>query len=512
MLLTKLLFSLNQFKPQYNMNNLKDREIYSYQMLNGNNPFYEGVLYVGKLSMAQLMAGFPEDAPMLCVQDVEPVKELPHNTFVMDADISLDEVGKEINNCFFEDNRLQNGIKDLVMAHNTNKGLQHMVDEASRILDNPVIVVDVSFKILAMCQSGFSNRPDIEVQRSLGYMLADNVSDMRSDYIYEKLRETRYPHYSQQERHGTAWVNTLVFMHGMEVAQIGVMEQNHNVYKSDFDLINFFSSLVALELEKNDFFKANKGLMHSFFLSELLDGNISDPSLVELRLQHLNWRPTKHMYIMVLMDKRPGFFDGKAKIIPQHIHDILPGSRWAIYDQSIVFLLNMPDDNTSFLSDDNLLYDYLELNNLSATISSRFDNLLYAQKYYFQALRANELGSKLNSESRIYFYPNYICHHIAMILSERYDLTDFFHPAVTEMLIYDKDHNTELLPTLEQHLLHTDNPTLVAAKLFIHRNTVFYRISKIKELFNINLTDGDERMKIQLSLKFLEWLRAQNKI
>lgn len=511
MRLTKILFALEALKPQYNMNLLTDEEIFSFQSLAGTPIFSTGVLYIGGLAEAQLAVAkgtLPESAPFLCLPNIETPEDLPPNFIVVQAAENAEQVMQQITLCFHEENRLQNGIRDLVAAHNTNKGLQYMVDEASRILENPVIVVDVSFKILAMCQSGFSNRPDIEAQRTLGYMLADNVNDMRKDFIYEKLRETRYPHYSKQDRHNTAWINTLVFMHSMEVGQIGVMEQNRKATRSDFELINFFSNLVALELEKSDFFKANKGLMHSFFLSELLDGNISDTAVMDLRLQHLNWRPTNHMYIMVLMDRGPGFFAGKAKIIPQHIHDILPGSRWAIYDQSIVFLLNMPDDNISFLNEDNQLYDYLRLNNLTATISSRFGDLIHAQKYYLQAMKASELGRKLDNEKLIYFYPNYVCHHIAAILAERHDLKDFFHPAVTEILRYDAEHNTELLPTLAQHLLHTDNPTLVAANLFIHRNTVFYRISKIKELFNINLADGDERMAIQLSLKLLEWLRA----
>jgi sugar diacid utilization regulator len=235
-----------------------------------------------------------------------------------------------------------------------------------------------------------------------------------------------------------------------------------------------------------------------------LDGNLSDASVVDLRLQHLNWTPTHFMYMLVLTDKSPGFFDGRAKIIPQHIHDLFPQSRWAIYEQSIVFLLSMPDDSTAFMDEDSPLHEYLQVNSLTAMFSSRFSDLLSVQTHYHQALKAYDLGRRLVADRLLYYYPDYVFHHVGAIVAEHHDLKDFLHPAVLEIIRYDDAHKTNLLETLEEYLLHNDNPTLVAANLFIHRNTLFYRISKIKELFKIDLTNGNERLKIQLSLKFLQ--------
>ena len=511
MLFSKLLQQLTAFAPEYYVELLDDGEVHTYQRLAPGVRFNPGVVYLGPLEALPQAEGPdapPAGTPFLCWDNGCSADKTRRNLAVLGANTDPGALVQAIVDALADDNRLQTGIREMISVHNANKGLQQMVDDAYRILGNPLIVVDVSYKILAMCRGGFSGRPDIEEQRELGYMLADNVEDMKKDSIYEKLRETRYPHYSEQNRHHTAWANALVFMHGMEVGQVGLMEMNRKIDSTDLELLNFFTDLVSLELQKSDFFKANKGLMHSFFLSELLDGHIADSSVVNLRLQHLNWRPTQFMYVMVLMDKNPGMFDGKMNIIPQQVHDILPASRWAIYDQSIVFLLNMKDDSLMFMDEEGPLAEYLRVNSLVATLSSRFSDLLYMQKHYHQALKAYDLGRRLDNERTIYFYPDYVCHHIGAIVSERFDLSDFFHPAIAEILRYDEKHNTSLLRTLEQHLLHSDNPTLVAKNLFIHRNTLFYRIAKIKELFNLNLSDGDERLKIQLSLKFLELLNT----
>ncbi|MGG1618897.1 helix-turn-helix domain-containing protein [Paenibacillus sp. NRS-1782] len=61
-----------------------------------------------------------------------------------------------------------------------------------------------------------------------------------------------------------------------------------------------------------------------------------------------------------------------------------------------------------------------------------------------------------------------------------------------------------LLPTLGAYLQYVDTPNLAAKTLFIHRNTLFYRINRIRELFQIDLSNGDIRLKLQLTLHFLK--------
>ena len=90
------------------------------------------------------------------------------------------------------------------------------------------------------------------------------------------------------------------------------------------------------------------------------------------------------------------------------------------------------------------------------------------------------------------------------IVAEKYPLTDFYHTGVAAIRDYDTLHNTNFLETLKLYLIHIDNPGAIAEQLFIHKNTVFYRISKIKEQFHLNLDDGDERFKIHLTVKLME--------
>lgn len=67
-----------------------------------------------------------------------------------------------------------------------------------------------------------------------------------------------------------------------------------------------------------------------------------------------------------------------------------------------------------------------------------------------------------------------------------------------------ESNSEELLTTLKIFLESESNYNTAAQKLFLHSNTIRYRIGKIQEICNIDLEDPIERLKAEISLKFIE--------
>ena len=64
----------------------------------------------------------------------------------------------------------------------------------------------------------------------------------------------------------------------------------------------------------------------------------------------------------------------------------------------------------------------------------------------------------------------------------------------------DKSKDTNLLQILEMYLNENCNITVTAEKLFLHRNTLKYKIKKIEELLNCDLHNFDDCMKVKIAL------------
>lgn len=87
------------------------------------------------------------------------------------------------------------------------------------------------------------------------------------------------------------------------------------------------------------------------------------------------------------------------------------------------------------------------------------------------------------------------------------DLQSFANHMLQTVITYDKENDSELTKTLALSLIYK-SPSTVAKKLFIHPNTVHYRVNRAKQLLNINL--GDVRSEIALTFAAYTWLFKHN--
>ena len=153
---------------------------------------------------------------------------------------------------------------------------------------------------------------------------------------------------------------------------------------------------------------------------------------------------------------------------------------------------------------------YIKNNGLIAGLSNRFTNIQEIRKYYNQSLKSAQLGRKLKNAPGLYRYEEMSIFHLMEICeSQDYNLLDFCHPALLVLKNYDKEKNTDFFNTLYQYLNFSQNTQKTANYLNIHKNTLLYRIDKIKKITGNPLNHGDELIKLHFSFKLLEYLKEE---
>lgn len=116
---------------------------------------------------------------------------------------------------------------------------------------------------------------------------------------------------------------------------------------------------------------------------------------------------------------------------------------------------------------------------------------------YSQALRTVDLASRICDE-RIATYRRYIlCELIYDSPNAKLALIQRIKP----LLAYDEEHNTQLLYTLETYFNNCQNSVKTSKALFIHRNTLLYRLDRIAEILDLNYNDSEQMLTFQLALK-----------
>jgi len=72
------------------------------------------------------------------------------------------------------------------------------------------------------------------------------------------------------------------------------------------------------------------------------------------------------------------------------------------------------------------------------------------------------------------------------------------------LLAHDQENNTEYVKTLEQYIKDKYNITKAARNLHLHRNTLVYRMDKIREILGLPLDDEEEFFSLQMALSALK--------
>ena len=82
--------------------------------------------------------------------------------------------------------------------------------------------------------------------------------------------------------------------------------------------------------------------------------------------------------------------------------------------------------------------------------------------------------------------------------------SELLHPGLARLKRYDERHGTDFYNTLYQYLLAERNVVATAKALFIHRNSMIYRLQRIQQLLDVDLDDPNVRLYLLLSYQ-IEW-------
>ena len=187
-----------------------------------------------------------------------------------------------------------------------------------------------------------------------------------------------------------------------------------------------------------------------------------------------------------------------------YLENITHNCSFFYYDGCFVLICNnLPADVTEQVIGDfeRKVVSRMPEAKINIGISSRMmnlDNLNTAYKRARAALRmAGTTGKK-----RVDFddMGNY---RLLYLLEDRALLDEMSRGLLDPLISYDKKHESQYLETLENYLLFGGSFQAMSEAMFTHRNTLMYRINKIKKLLGTDLSSAEEKLSYQIACLIL---------
>lgn len=103
-----------------------------------------------------------------------------------------------------------------------------------------------------------------------------------------------------------------------------------------------------------------------------------------------------------------------------------------------------------------------------------------------------------------YYYGQLGIYRLLIGIDDREIVEDYYSRVLKPLIDYDEQNQSELVDVLKCYLDHDGSVNRTAEELFVHRNTINYKLNKIKDILNIDLASLETRMELMLALALKE--------
>lgn len=129
-------------------------------------------------------------------------------------------------------------------------------------------------------------------------------------------------------------------------------------------------------------------------------------------------------------------------------------------------------------------------------------------KSYEQAMAVQKLQAKGTFPPEQIYYEDMGIYKLLMAIDDKEILEDYYRKTLQPILSYDKEQNSDLVKILLSYLNNNGSVKKTAAELYVHRNSINYKLHKISELLSADLSDLDIRLQLKVAIMLQDIRRA----
>ncbi len=381
-------------------------------------------------------------------------------------------------------------------------GLGLIVELLSSLLGNPVYIVDSSFKVMAIVDD-----PDMEEMSvnwmnaaKRGYLSYDVIANLiRSNELHD-IESSNSADIVRSEYFYTPFANLNLRLDGKVQGHLFVVQMYRNITPCDLELIDRAAPIVLRAMQTDPAYRSTRGPYYEHFVIDWIEGRLHDASYISNQLDSLSF-DARRLVVVAVVELLVSS-DFRREHLARLLED-RQGCRAVSHDGRVIALFQLG----SHKEKDGVLRKMKGIcrnQQCRAVISDVQDSFLDTPRAYRQAREALRIRDAMGLGDDVVCYGDAAAYQPYLNFSCVEELEAFCHPAIMTLRAYDSTHAVQLLPTLSAFLKSDRDVQETADKLFIHRNTLSYRMKRILEICPLDLDDFNVRHRLLESILIVE--------
>lgn len=386
--------------------------------------------------------------------------------------------------------------------------LQEICDLACQITGNPVFISDMAHTILAYTKCVEIEDPTWQTNVVRANLDVNTLKqDREVGSVHSAASISQRPVLVEDDFLPYARIIKTLSYQMQTVGTIVLTAYLRPFEEPDIDLLDLISSFVVPQFIRESIHLSEDHHSLENYFMKLLTDPPATKEVVDRHLEAVGYQPKPYSYVIAfcLADapNRPAILTENLEKLRQEFSGVFH-CPVLIYNTLLLCVYGSDTPVHRWPEDVPGLEELLQSKGMIAGVSRLLHHPFYLRDRYMQAQAVLEKGRKLGRLHNCFQFDSLS----SFLLFDRLppsDLHVYCHEQILTLLEYDRNHDTQLCATLQVYLEQAKSLSKTAELLFIHRNTVRYRINRCMELLENRLEDGNEIFAYILSLRILEY-------
>lgn len=381
------------------------------------------------------------------------------------------------------------------------KNYQEAINHCWSVFHNPIVLFDGNCKVLGITEQYTADELDDEWRylSTYGYSSVNAIRYLKFQQPNKDFTRTGMQRFDFEGGLCYSGMTYCLYFNEALCGRINLLEKDRPLNPGDYQLLDMLADILKLHLAEQDGTSEGHSNINLFY--HLLEGIHVDEEQLEVQLSYQQWQKDDLFQIYVV---QLDGLDGERDMITLLSHTLTQHLDHCTIVQSypnIIVICNLslykgnpPVESLIQLSRGDGIY-----------ISCSLPRAGIFNMHYLldQALASLSYG-KLQFPEEIFhaFY-----RHAMDYIIEAKSLSDCFqacHPDVLELWKRRRTNDDYMFDTLKAYLNNERSLVNTAQVLYVHRNTLVYRVKKLTEFLHYDLDDVYTRDYMKLSIRTLE--------
>lgn len=286
-------------------------------------------------------------------------------------------------------------------------------------------------------------------------------------------------------------------------------ESSRHVDEADFCLISILAQRITASyncIDKKEM--PQKAFSETPTLKRLIQGKDINVHGVNRALERIDWVNGSDAFLCICVDYQlsvhasTGFFAKSLDYLRSTIQDRFACVSFR-FNHSVVAIVNLTKSDLTGEQFKTELRQIVVDIKCVAGVSDSFTEMMELKGYYRQAQAALDLGERFSREDVFSFRDLIVEFCVNQVLND-IQPAHLIDPGIFKLLHHDEEHGSDLFQTLDTFMRCNCSIAKACTLLYMRRNSLTYRLNKIRSIAGIDFDSPEDRLLVMLYLKILE--------